>query len=608
MSEFTLNRREFLRKGAVSAGAVSVGAVGAPALAIEGSEHGMPSVLPQPAPVRNDPDDPIRIEDVHSAQRLTGLSFSDTHIELMLEDLSDQRENYAQLREHTVANRVAPAFFFDPRIGGTPIPEGGDAITFPDVTQPDKTLPDNTPDNTLLDNTPDNTTRPADGDLAFASITDLGRMLRRRAISSVELTTFFLSRLDDVGRRLEAVVTLTPERALAAAERADRELRSGIDRGPLHGIPYGAKDLLAVAGYRTTWGAMPYRDQVLDNDATVIRKLDEAGAVLVAKLSLGALAWGDVWFGGRTRNPWNTDQGSSGSSAGPGAAVSAGLVPFAIGSETLGSIVSPATRNGVTGHRPTFGLVSRAGAMTLSWTMDKLGPMARSALDCALVYNAIRGRDAEDPATLTAPFRFDHQQPLDGLRVGILVDAFNEDYQNAAADSATLEVIRSLGVQPRPVAMPSGLPVDAMLLTLSVEAATAFDDLTRSGADEDLVRQGRNAWPNVFRASRFVPAVEYLQANRLRVELCRQMHQTMSDFDVIISPSFGGGTLRITNLTGHPAVCIPNAFHPVEDDAERKSPGSISFVGKLFGDGAALRLAAAVQERTDFHKRRPPVS
>lgn len=588
MSEFTLNRREFLRKGALSAGAVSVAAVSVPTPA-QGIIDGMPASMPLPVPGRNELDDPIRIEDVLGAQRIAGLEFTEAQIEQMIEDLNDQRDNFMQLREHTVSSGLPPSFSFDPRIGGATVPESDDDVAFPDISSAE-TSP-----------------RPSDDDLAFASIIDLAKMLRSRTISSVELVEFFLARLDTIGRQLEAVVTLTPERALAAAERADRELAAGIDRGPLHGIPYGAKDLLSVSGYRTTWGAAPYRDQVIDEDATVIRKLDEAGAVLVAKLSLGALAWGDVWFGGRTRNPWNIDQGSSGSSAGPGAAVSAGLIPFAIGSETLGSIVSPATRNGVTGHRPTFGLVSRAGAMALSWTMDKLGPMARSALDCAIVFDAIRGRDAADHTTVSAPFNFNYRQSLSSLRVGVLTDAFAEDYTNALADAATLDVLRSLGVQAEAVSLPNDLPVEAMLLTLAAEAAAAFDELTRTGAADSLVRQVRSAWPNVFRKSRFIPAVEYLQANRLRVELCRRMFHTMSRYDVIVSPSFGGGTLRITNLTGHPAVCIPNAFHPVDDQPERRSPGSISFVGKLYGDAAALRLAAAVQEQTDFHLQRPPV-
>jgi Asp-tRNA(Asn)/Glu-tRNA(Gln) amidotransferase A subunit family amidase len=355
---------------------------------------------------------------------------------------------------------------------------------------------------------------------------------------------------------------------------------------------------------------MPYKEQVIEADAAVVEKLEAAGAVLVAKLSLGALAWGDVWFGGTTKNPWNIEQGSSGSSAGPGAAVAAGLVGFAIGSDTLGSIVSPSTRNGVTGHRPTFGLVSRHGAMTLSWSMDKLGPMARSALDCALIFDAIRGADLRDPSTLDAPFPFDPSMDVTRLRVGYLAEAFEGDeYNNQEADRQALDVLRGLGVTLRPMTLPDDLPVGAMLLTLNVEAAAAFDELTRTGGVDQMVRQGRNTWPHSFRQARYVPAVEFWQANRARTLLMQQMAALMEDVDVFVSPSFRGGTLRITNLTGHPCVCLPNAFHPLDDDpaSPRRQPGSITFAGGLYKDAEVLALAHAYQHATDFHRRRPPI-
>ncbi len=532
-------------------------------------------------------DDALTTSDIEAAERLAGLSFSDDERDLMLEDLAGRLEEFAQLREHEASPDIPPALVFDPRIGGESIPRGESAVNWGTAAEPGSL---------------------SDDDLAFAGVAALGEMIRTRAVSARSLTELFIRRLRRFDSRLQAVVTVTEERALEQADRADREIAAGQYRGPLHGIPYGAKDLLSARRYPTTWGATPYRDQVIDEDAAVIERLDEAGAVLVAKLTLGALAWGDVWFGGKTRNPWNLDEGSSGSSAGPGSAVSAGLVPFAIGSETYGSIVSPSTRNGVTGHRPTFGLVSRSGAMALSWSMDKLGPMCRSALDCAIVFDTIRGADPRDPATVDAPFIFDASHPVRGLRVGYVEAAFKADYENQQADNETLRVLREeLAIDLQPVDLPVDLPIDPMLIILSAEAATAFDGLTRSRGIDSMVRQERNAWPNVFRASRFIPAVEYLQANRIRSVLLRRMANLMKDFDVIVSPAFEGKTLALTNLTGHPAVCVPNAFHSVEGNARRKSPGSVTFLSGLYRDGAALALAHAYQQATDFHLRRPPV-
>jgi Asp-tRNA(Asn)/Glu-tRNA(Gln) amidotransferase A subunit family amidase len=395
------------------------------------------------------------------------------------------------------------------------------------------------------------------------------------------------------------------------ARRADADLKAGRYRGPLHGIPWGAKDLLATEGYRTTWGAKPFEEQVIAETATVVRRLEEAGAVLVAKLTLGALAMGDVWYGGRTRNPWDLEQGSSGSSAGSSAATVAGLVGFGIGTETLGSIVSPSTRTGASGLRPTFGRVSRHGAMALSWSMDKIGPICRSAEDCALVFAAIHGADGRDPTARTVPFEWDGQRPLSELRVGYLKSGFEreargrtdedraEDTERIARDRAALEVVRGLGVDPVPVELPDDIPVGALRIILSAEAGAAFDDLTRSGRDELLVSQGPGSWPNTFRQSRLIPAVEYIQANRVRTMLMGEMERTLSEIDVFVTPSYAGSVLLTTNLTGHPAVVVPHGFiggHPT----------SISFVGNLWRDDAALRLASAYQAATDFHSRVPP--
>ena len=533
---------------------------------------------------------PITLDHIAAAETLAGLSFSSEERKLLVENLNELLDQYEALREQQLPNSRAPAVTFDPRRGGAEIPDVAPAQDGADVPLPPVDRPG------------------SNEDLAFASIPELATLLRSRHVTSVELTELYLERLRRYDDDLHAVISYTEERALEAARTADAELDAGEWRGPLHGVPYGAKDLLAVEGYETTWGAEPYRTQQIDETATVIEKLDDAGAVLVAKLSLGALAWGDVWYGATTKNPWNLDQGSSGSSAGPAAAVSAGCVPFAIGSETLGSIVSPSTRCGVTGHRPTFGAVSRHGAMTLSWTMDKLGPIARSAVDCALVYDVLRGAEGRDAAAVDVPFPFDADDSLEGLRVGYLESAFEEDYDNKDADQRTLEVLRRLGLDPEPVAWDVDVPVGALLNTLDVEAATAFDELTRSGGVDEMVRQGEDTWPNVFRTARFVPAVEHVQMSRLRVDLMEQAHATMQDLDVLVSPSFGGGTLGITNLTGHPCVCIPNALRPVEEGPDvRRQPGSISFIGPLYQDEKALTLAHAVQQETDIHTRRPPI-
>ena len=531
---------------------------------------------------------PITEAHIEAAEQIAGLSFSPQQRAMMVEDLNERLEDFEALRALTLPNHVPPAVVFDPF-----------------MVEPQPALPEGE-----IAWTPQPAERPEDDeDLAFLSVAELAYLLKTGAVTSTELTQISLKRIRRYDPVLQAVVTLTEDRALAQAAKADAELEAGHWRGPLHGVPYGAKDLLAVEGYLTTWGATPYRNQQFDETAHIIRKLDAAGAVLVAKLTLGALAWGDVWFDGATKNPWNVEQGSSGSSAGPGSAVAAGLVPFAIGSETLGSIVSPSTRNGVTGHRPTFGAVSRHGAMTLSWTMDKLGPMARSAQDCALVYEAIRGIDPADPATVPTRFPFDPARDVTMLRVGYLEEAFEQDYENRAADRATLQVLTDMGITLHPTALPSDVPIGAILMTLEVEASAAFDDLTLSNDVDSMVRQTRDAWPHVFRTARMIPAVEFLQSTRARTRLMEAMHRVVSDYDVIVAPSFGGGALQITNLTGHPCVSLPNAFRTLEEQprSPRRQPGSITFIGALHGDAAMLELAHAYQQATDFHLRRPPI-
>jgi Asp-tRNA(Asn)/Glu-tRNA(Gln) amidotransferase A subunit family amidase len=365
----------------------------------------------------------------------------------------------------------------------------------------------------------------------------------------------------------------------------------------VHGIPWGAKDLFAAKGYPTTWGAEPWRDQVLDVDAAVVERLEAAGAVLVAKLTLGALAYGDIHFDTRTLNPWNLEEGSSGSSAGSGSATAAGLVGFAIGTETLGSIVSPSTRCGVTGLRPTFGRISRYGAMALTWSMDKAGPMARSVEDCALIFNALYGADGRDPVVVDAPFDWNPDLKLSDLRIGYYKSAY-EQPDASDADRAVLDVLRSLGVELIPIELPDD-NLDPLGIVLMAEAAAAFDELTLKNRDDQLTWQDQEAWPNSFRAARFIPAVEYIQANRVRALVMRKMADVMRAVDVFVSPPFLGRTLMLTNLTGHPSVVLPNGF------SEKGSPTSATFIGRLYEEAKVLAVAKAYQDATDFHLKHP---
>jgi Asp-tRNA(Asn)/Glu-tRNA(Gln) amidotransferase A subunit family amidase/Asp-tRNA(Asn)/Glu-tRNA(Gln) amidotransferase C subunit len=431
--------------------------------------------------------------------------------------------------------------------------------------------------------------KPAsDEAIAFLSVNELASLIRTKQISSVELTKLYLNRLHRFNETLKCVVTFTDELALRQAKQADDELASGKYRGPLHGIPWGAKDLIAYPGYKTTWGATPFQDQQLEVKATVAERLDQAGAVLVAKLSLGALAMGDQWFGGMTRNPWNTEQGSSGSSAGSASAVAAGLVGFALGSETLGSIVSPCRRCGTSGLRPTFGRVSRYGCMTLAWSMDKVGPICRTLEDCAIVFGAIHGHDGRDGTAVNQPFQWPLPGDKSSLRVGYI-----EESNVAAEDRADLRVLRELGVQLVPIRLPDTLPVWAMTIVLNTEAATVFDELTRNN-----VTEGLNTWPNSFRQGAFVSAVEYLRANRLRTMLMWEMETLMSGVDCYV----GGDDLAITNLTGHPTAVLPNGF---DQKGEVRTPNGITFTGKLFGETKLLAVAHAYQLATGFQHEHP---
>ena len=520
----------------------------------------------------------ISTKDIENVEKIIGLNFTQKERKMMLDNLKRNLSSYKGLRKIDIQNHVPPALQFNPVVPGMNFEKEQKPIIF--SADLDIQVPENFED------------------LAFFPVTALSQLIKARKITSTKLTELYLERLKKYGPRLECIITLTEELALKQAKRADEEIAAGQYRGPLHGIPWGAKDLLATKGVKTTWGAMPYKDQYLEENSTVIKRLEEAGAVLLAKLTMGALAMGDVWFGGKTRNPWNLEQGSSGSSAGSAAATAAGLVGFSTGTETLGSIVSPSTRCGMTGLRPTFGRVSRYGAMALSWSMDKIGPICRSVEDCAIVFSAIFGPDGKDLTVVDLPFNWDPSLKLKNIRIGYLKKAFERNHRNKENDQAVLEVFRSLGTELIPFDLPD-FPVNTIRFILNTEAAAAFDELTRSGKDDLLVRQGRGAWPNSFRQARFIPAVEYIQANRLRTLLMQKMAEKMKEVDVYIAPSFGGSNLLITNLTGHPTVVVPNGYN------EKGSPTSISFIGSLYEEAKILRVAKAFQDATDFHLKHP---
>jgi len=536
----------------------------------------------------------ITVDMIASAEEVAGVHFDQAERELMLDGLKQQEQRIEALHKVSLPNSVSPAIVFDPRPPGKKIAA---PTTRPMVRS--KVTPRARNENIE--------------ELAFLPVTELSELVRRKRVTSVELTQMYLARLKKYDPVLKCVITLTEDRALVKARAADAELSRGKYRGPLHGIPWGAKDLLAVRGYKTTWGAGPFKDQVIDADATVVQRLDAAGAVLVAKLTLGELAQGDIWFGATTKNPWKVDQGSSGSSAGPASATAAGLVGFAIGSETLGSISSPSTRCGTTGLRPTFGRVPRTGAMALSWTMDKLGPICRSAEDCALVFDAIYGPDSQDNTVIPADFHWDATLSPKKLRIGYVKSAFDTPLTDPADpkrtlhgskkfDDAALDVFKRLGIDLIPIDLPD-LPYDAMRLILSAEAAASFDELTRSDRDKLLVQQGKFDWPNSFRTSRFIPAVDYVNANRLRSVAILLWDDLMRKVDVIVTPTNATNLSQLvaTNLTGHPAVIVPNGFR---DDG---TPVSLTFLAGLFEEAKALAVARAYQEATGFHLKQPVV-
>ena len=459
----------------------------------------------------------------------------------------------------------------------------------------------------------------SDADIAFAPLPALHGWLRLRKLSSERLTKIYLERLQRYTKELRCVITLTPELALQQARRADAEIAAGQVRGPLHGIPWGAKDLLDTANIPTTYGAEPFRHRVPQKNAAVVQRLADAGAVLVAKLSLGALALNDVWFGGQTMNPWNLDEGASGSSAGPGAAVAAGLVAFAIGSETGGSIVSPSMRCGVTGLRPTYGRVARTGAMTLCWSLDKLGPMARGVEDTMLVLHSIAGPDPGDVSSVAAPLRFEAAQPVGGWKVGYFPQWMREA-PATDVDRAVLAKLPALGMQPVPVSLPDW-PYDNLQLILFAEAAAAFEELTLSHQVDELKMQVPDAWPNSFRQARFLSAVDFVQADRIRRMVAQEMARIMAEVDLLLVPSLRDETLTITNFTGHPSVTVragfveitearsdwaPDPAHPLPHfSPPRRVPHGVTFIGQLFDEGSIVQAGMAVEQAMGVAQARP---
>ncbi len=598
-------------------------------------------------------DKRITAEMIDSAAAIAGVPVQPDQKAAMLSLLSANRKTFDELRALNLGNDVPPAFIFDPLPPGqepTPPPAGVDIRKPLHISPAPAVAAKDVPKDL--------------NEIAFATVRELGELVKRRKVSSVALTEMYIARLKKYDPQFHFMVTLTEARALAQAKDADKEIAAGKYRGILHGLPWGGKDLLAAKGYPTTWGAGGFEDQIIDEDAAVVRRFDEAGAVLVAKLTLGALAMGDKWFGGQTRNPWNPEQGSSGSSAGPASATSAGCVAFSIGSETGGSISSPSTRCGVTGFRPTFGFVPRTGAMTLSWTMDKLGPICRSAEDCALVMQAIWGPDGRDLAAQNAFFQWNAELNWKKLRIGYLKDDFEKPwiqpippltsdateeetkaYERRVAseparqasreydrkfDLAALDVLKNkMGITLIPVEIPK-FPYDAMRSIYTIEGAAAFDWLTLTGKDKLLAERSQSNWPNAFRAARFYPAVEYINAMRVRTLAIQAFAKVFDQVDVIVTPTSGPSEqVTVTNLTGHPAVIVPNGLRGLDAPPANSfagavgaaaapiasnlsggpnTPVSLTFLGGLYKDAETCAVAHAYQQVTEFHKLYPPLA
>jgi Asp-tRNA(Asn)/Glu-tRNA(Gln) amidotransferase A subunit family amidase len=527
-----------------------------------------------------DAQDTVTQTQIAGAEKMFDLKFTESKRDSMADFLMGREKTYQYLHSLNLGNEMPLPIWFNPLLPG--------------MDPPRRQLP-------VVFVIPENVVLPADkNQLAFYSIPQLASLIKYRKISSEQLTRFFLNRLKKYGPLLHCVIEITEDIAIRQAKKADADLAAGKYIGPLQGIPYGIKDLFAVEGTHTTWGTPPYQHQEIHQTAFVAAQLEKAGAVLVAKLSLGELAMDDVWFGGLTRNPWDTTKGSGGSSAGSSAATAAGLVPFAIGTETFGSIVDPAMRCGVTGLRPTYGSVAKTGAMTLAWTSDKIGPICRSAEDAAIVFHFIHGSDKVDESSIAFAFNYSEPVNLKKLKVAYISN-YIDSLPSNSPEKQTLATLRQMGITLTPLNFPDSLHGDEILsLIISVEGAAAFDGLTRSSMDDDMVQQARDRWPNIFRISRFVPAVEYINACRVRYQIMKKMDPVLDGYDIIITPPETGDQLAITNLTGNPSLTLPNGF------SSDGMPLAITFVGKHFGEAVLLAFAKAYQERTGFQLKHPP--
>ena len=524
--------------------------------------------------------DTLTIKDIPPAERVMGLQFKQAERDSLFDDIKSSVKEYNKMRQFKLDNSVPLSTWQSPVLPGMRFNMKQERVNW---------------------NIPSNISVPKNkNELAFYSVLELASLIKNKKISSVELTKFFIDRLKKYGDTLQCVISITENIAMQEAVQADAEIAAGKYRGPLHGIPYGLKDLFAVKGTKTTWGAAPYKDQIIDEDAFVFTKLKDAGAILIAKFTLGALAMGDYWYGGRTKNPWNLKRGSSGSSAGSTAATIAGLVPFAIGTETWGSIISPSTNCGATGLRPTFGSTSRTGAMALSYSLDKIGPICRSAEDAAIVFNFIHGTDGKDQTAVNMPFNYTGKAVLSKMRIAYAKNYF-ESGDTLGNELKVLEVYRKLGATLIPVDFPDSTVYnfDIMSIIISAECAAQFDEFTRSELDDMMTRQGKGDWPNQFRSARFIPAVEYINAYRHRYLLMQKVNAVLNQYDVFICPTYGGSQVAITNLTGHPALCFPTGFN------KNKLPTNITLVGNLYSEATLLAVAKAYQDATDFNKQHP---
>jgi len=524
--------------------------------------------------------DSITVPDIHAAEKIISLHFTEAKEDSLLGQLQDRAKAYDKMHLENLNNSVPMSMTESPLL--------------PYMHLNKKQLP-------VKFTLPADVKMPANkNDLAFYSIPQLASLIKNKKITSVALTKFFIARLKKYGDTLQCVISLTEDIAMKEAAEADKEIAAGKYRGMLHGIPYGLKDLFAVRGTKTTWGAEPYKNQIIDNNSYVYTKLKATGAVLIAKLTLGALAMDDYWFGGHTKNPWNMPEGSSGSSAGSAAATAAGLVPFAIGTETDGSIIAPSTVCGATGLRPTFGSISRTGGMTLCWSLDKPGVICRSAEDAAIVFYYLHGTDGKDAAAVNMPFNYIGKADLSKMKIAYARNYFDKK-DTLGNEDAVLDVFRKAGAKLIPVDFPdSGIyNFDIIDIVIGAESAAAFDGFTRTGLDDKMTRQGKGEWPNYFRAARFIPAVEYINAVRHRYTLMQKVNEVIEKYDVIICPTWVGNQAAITNLTGHPAISLPTGFN------KKNSPTSITLVGKLYDEATILAIAKVYQDATKWDKMHP---